>query len=472
MSDLASAPAGARRVDEVVFWLLTFASVAPFWSGDLLALTDWPHHLVSAQVVLDFADPARRLAEGYRVALAPRPYLGPTYLLMGLASQVGLQAAGKLVLSGYAVALCAGVRSLLRAGGRDARLAWLAPLFVHQWALAYGFLPYVASLPPALFAVAQVRRLLDRASAARWAGLLALYVVCALMHPLGVLIAVVATCGLLLAARARPPLWAGVFGIWAAVGLWGLLSTAAVSRDGVVFMDLGIETAWRWTIKHRLVGFSLAYLPGNLDYIVGAAGLVALFGAALVGRREGRFDPLEGAGAAMALLYLVAPVNLAVFSLRMSLLSPRLVVPTLLFALPLARGRAPRLAALGAVAALAHAGLLAKTHHDFSARWSGAVEAALGAIEPGAKVVPDVARPSVSALNPSTVRPPEEALHAYSMQVAGFDGQLFSTPQGPLHILAGAATSSTTPTVRWVQREGTIRIEPDATPARGPALTP
>lgn len=450
---------------DLIWACLTLVSVLPFWSASLLALTDWPHHLASAAVVLNFDDPARHLGDYYRLALTPRPYLGMTYLLVGLGQVMPVGWAGKVVLSLYAVSLSVATRALVRATpGRDPRLAWFGPLFVHGWALAYGFVPFVCALPPAIYAVARLRRLVDHSASWSWLVLGLAYGASALMHPLGLAISVVASAGLVTSPRVTWRMryaWVGVVGI---VGLWALGSAHLDSTDGVRFMDLGISTAWRWTIKHRLIDFALAYLPGNLDYAVSVLGIGALVGALVLGRSSPRAgsDPLERASLAVISLYLLAPVNLAVFSLRMSLLSPRMIVPMWLFALPLARGRTPRLLLAVIVAVLGHSALLADAHRSLDQGWGPAVQTAIATTPKGATVLANVQMPTDSVLNARTVRPPEAALHAYVLiDRAGFDPGLFSTPQGPVHILdsAPAKTSSTAYGAIWQQDATSIRLE-------------
>lgn len=457
--------AGTRDLRSVdgIWWVLTVASVLPFWSAGLLALTDWPHHLASAAVALAYEDPARHLSDFYVLNLSPRPYLGLTYLLVGLGRVMPLAWAGKVVLTLYGLSWCVAVRSLVRAGrGRDPRLAWFGPLFVHSWALAYGFVPFVSALPPAIFAVAQLRRLVDRSSPWGWALLLLSYGVSALMHPLGVAVAVIASLGLLTApevtARVRLS-WAGLVG---SVGLWALWSAQQASLPAVRFMDAGIETAWRWTIKHRLVDFALAYLPGNLEYGLALVGLGALVAAIVQGRRApvAPPDPLERAAWALVLVYALAPVNLAVFSLRMSLLAPRLIAPMWVFCLPLARGKSPRLCAAGAVAGLLYGGLITHTHRGFDATWGAQVATIVDRVPDGATVLPQVVLPKDSALNARTVRPPEAALHAYVLMAhAGFDPLLFSTPQGPVQVRAQAPSLEASYDAIWVQSSTTVRLD-------------
>ncbi len=450
---------------DLIWACLTVVSVLPFWSAELLALTDWPHHLASAAVILSFDDPARHLSDYYRLALTPRPYLGMTYLLVGLGQFMPITWAGKVVLSLYAVSTSVATRALVRAApGRDPRLAWFGSLFVHSWALAYGFVPFVCALPPAIYAVARLRRLLDHSDGWGWTVLAVSYGVSALMHPLGFAIAVVASAGLMSAARATWRtrfVWAGVV---AGVGLWSLASAHLDSTEGVRFMDLGITTAWRWTIKHRLIDFALAYLPGNVDYVVSVLGIGALVWALALGRVRPQCepDPLERASLAVIALYLLAPVNLAVFSLRMSLLSPRMIVPMWLFALPLVRGRTPRLLLVVVLAVVGHSALLAQTHRRLDQRWGPAVQTAIAQTPLGATVLANVAMPKQSVLNARTVRPPEAALHAYVLlDRAGFDPRLFSTPQGPVHILEAApmATNSEAFDALWQQSATELNLE-------------
>ena len=70
--------------------------------------------------------------------------------------------ANRLLLAAVAVAWPYALRSLLRALGRDERVAILAPATFWNRALTIGFLPFVASVPLALFALAALLRQLDK----------------------------------------------------------------------------------------------------------------------------------------------------------------------------------------------------------------------------------------------------------------------------------------------------------------------
>ncbi|MCB9647017.1 MAG: hypothetical protein H6730_10550 [Deltaproteobacteria bacterium] len=436
------------------------ASILPFWVSPLLALTDWPHHLASAHLLERYGDGVERF---YALTATPRPYMGLALLLRALGAALSIPVAGKVVLSLYAAALALATRALVRAAGRDPLLAWFGPLFVHAWSLAYGFVPYVLALPPALLAVAWWRRALDEQGHLRPTAALLCQVVAALFHPVGWAVSVVASAPLVARQPGRGRKLAFASGALG-VALW--IATASVWSEsaGLRHMDEQIETSWRFTIKHRLVDFVLAYLPGNLDYAVAALGVGALVLAVVLGRRRGPRDPMELAFWALAITYVLAPFSLSAFGLRMTLLAPRLLQPAWLLALPLARGRiATPLAALGAIAALGHAGLLAHTHHTFGARWQGQVEAAVRAAPRGARVRPEVSPIQGSVLNPATVRPPEAALHAYVLfGRADYDPLLFSTPQSPVAIRATAPAIDDAAAfdVRWVQTSTGIVVVP------------
>src|SRR6185437_1969927 len=66
--------------------------------------------------------------------------------------------ANRLLLVGVAIAWPYALRSLLRALDRDDRVAILAPATFWNRALTIGFLPFIASVPLALFGLATLLR--------------------------------------------------------------------------------------------------------------------------------------------------------------------------------------------------------------------------------------------------------------------------------------------------------------------------
>jgi hypothetical protein len=90
--------------------------------------------------------------------------------------------ANQLLLALVAVAWPVSMRSLLRATGRDERIAVFATMVFYNRALAIGFLPYLASVPLAVFALAVVARHCTRPTAARGVLLGALALLLFYMH--------------------------------------------------------------------------------------------------------------------------------------------------------------------------------------------------------------------------------------------------------------------------------------------------
>ncbi len=150
------APEGRRdpaRTLSLVLGVLAVANALPLFCVEHLPFTDLPEHVAAMATI------ARLLPGGggapYVLALGKSQYL--LYHLCGalLTRLVGdAVLANKLVLALVAVAWPLSMRRLLRAVGRDERIAVFAPMVFWNRALAVGFLPFVASLPLALFALA------------------------------------------------------------------------------------------------------------------------------------------------------------------------------------------------------------------------------------------------------------------------------------------------------------------------------
>ncbi len=435
--------------------LLIVASIVPFWCAELLALTDWSYHLAGAAI----AAAPERFSGDYQIALAPRPYLGLTYALVLLGRLMPLTVAGKLVLSAYALGLSLAARSLVMAAGRDRRAAWLAPLFVHSWPLAYGFVPYVLSIPPALWALASLRRIDDRPSNRRWAALFAAQLLAALMHPLGWGVCAFTSLFVLPDRSSDKRRW--ILGT-ALIAAFVVIAPQLARPADVRLIDQSIETGWRLGIKHKLLSYSIAYLPAHWDAAVAWVGAAAL-ALGLIQSRGARADKLERAFWAMGALYLLAPVNLVALGLRVSLLSPRFVVFWALLALPLLRAKPKVWAPLGACAALGQAALLAHVHWSFDRTWGAEVKAAITAAPSGSKVLPKVQPSKRSVLHRRLVRPPEEALHPYVLLGrASYNPQIFSTPQSAVRTRTSAPAPDEPQRfdVYWQQDERKIEIRP------------
>jgi hypothetical protein len=121
-----------------------------------LPFADLPEHVAAIATL------SRMMTGGdepYVVDFARSQYL--LYHAIGAVLTLGVRDAifaNQLMLALVAVLWPISVRSLLRATGRDERIAILATMLFYNRALAIGFLPYLASVPLAVFALAVLAR--------------------------------------------------------------------------------------------------------------------------------------------------------------------------------------------------------------------------------------------------------------------------------------------------------------------------
>lgn len=144
---------GAAHRWYVALWVVAIANALPLLLVRHLPFTDLPEHVAAMATI------ARLLPGGggapYVLALGKSQYL--LYHLCGALLTRGVGdavVANKLLLVAVAMAWPLSLRSLLRALGRDERIALFAPMVFWNRALTVGFLPFIASLPLALFALA------------------------------------------------------------------------------------------------------------------------------------------------------------------------------------------------------------------------------------------------------------------------------------------------------------------------------
>lgn len=144
-----------RRLFGLFLGVFAIANALPLFCVKHLPFTDLPEHVAAMATI------ARLLPGGgqapYVLELGKSQYL--LYHLLGalLTRVVGdAVLANQLVLTLVAVAWPLAMRRLLRALGRDERIALFAPMVFWNRALAVGFLPFIAALPLALFALAML----------------------------------------------------------------------------------------------------------------------------------------------------------------------------------------------------------------------------------------------------------------------------------------------------------------------------
>jgi len=150
-------PSRPQRIWSYVLWAVAIATALPLFATRYPPLTDLPEH------VAVIATLARLLPGGggapYEVAFGHSQYL-LFHLVGALLARVVSDAvlANKLLFAIVAVMWPISVRSLLRALGRDERLAIFAAMVFWNRATIVGLEPYIASVPLAVFALATMVR--------------------------------------------------------------------------------------------------------------------------------------------------------------------------------------------------------------------------------------------------------------------------------------------------------------------------
>jgi hypothetical protein len=135
--------------------LTAVATVVPLWLVRFLPFSDMPEQIAVIATLRHWWDGGWRLQEHYTLAFGKSQYL--LYHVVGalLSTVTGsAELANRLLLTAVGVAYPYALRALLRSLGRDERLALFgAPAF---WSrpLLMGFLPYVASVPAVVWALA------------------------------------------------------------------------------------------------------------------------------------------------------------------------------------------------------------------------------------------------------------------------------------------------------------------------------
>lgn len=139
----------------VLLAVCAIVNVLPLFAGRFLPFSDLPEHVAAIAAFGQWSDPSFRIGEHYVFALGESQYLLYHGIGALIAKVIGSPERANVVLlvaSGLAWPYSA--RALLRALGRDERLALFAcPLFWNH-ALVVGLLPFVASIPLVLFGLA------------------------------------------------------------------------------------------------------------------------------------------------------------------------------------------------------------------------------------------------------------------------------------------------------------------------------
>jgi hypothetical protein len=182
-SDDAGLPARVNdRLFLVVLVALTALAVAPFWLTRILPMQDYPQILLFARAWGDCKDPASPFHGTYTTGFPLSPLILPILALRGLGAVFGLETAGRILWTAYAVALPAASLHLLATLRRDRWAVLLVyPILLSYWVLG-GFFSFATSAPLLVIALSLGVRWLTAPTRTHGAAFAAIVCVLELWH--------------------------------------------------------------------------------------------------------------------------------------------------------------------------------------------------------------------------------------------------------------------------------------------------
>jgi hypothetical protein len=164
----------------LVFTALSIASVYPIWRAKHPPLQDLPQHLAAISVLANYPDLA--LGKYFELTLGQTQYLTYYLLAQALSYLTGVTLANKLLLCGSLIAVPWSLASLLRALGRDPRVAIFAFGLTYNAHLVLGFFNFLAALPLVFWGLCAAIRFRREHTLKRGVILGVLLLVCFYMH--------------------------------------------------------------------------------------------------------------------------------------------------------------------------------------------------------------------------------------------------------------------------------------------------
>jgi hypothetical protein len=391
------------------------AAALPLWLVRYPPIEDLPQHLAAIRVLHSLGDPGFGLADYFELTLWRTQYLAYYVAADLLAYPLGVRGSNLALVTASVVGTPYATRALLRALGRDDRLALFALPLTYNAHLILGFFNFLAAIPLCLLGLALAVRLRRRASVGRGVALGAVALVTFYTHVvpfafLGLGASLVALGPGLRATVARglplvPAALAAV--VWSRVSPAGKATSAAALGDGAPESGGPVATfASASEALRDLPGWVTDVFHGERDAQLFVAHLALL--ALCVGLGAGPFrrdldraregSPPEAAlGGALTRRLAVLPALAFVayfltptgydwiwpISARFPLLALLLLVPVL----PAPRGL-PALALAAAVSAVALLGFreAGARFLAFEREEVGELDEALAAIPPGRRV--------------------------------------------------------------------------------------
>ncbi len=167
---------------ELLFGALAVLSAAPVWLVDHPPIQDLPQHLAAIRVLADHGDADLGFARWFELSLGSTQYLAYYLVALALSKVGGVVLANRLLITAAVVGTPYAMRALLRALGRDERLALFVFPLTWNAHLILGFLNFVSAIPLALWGLAVAVRLREEHTRGRAIGLAVLSVVTFYTH--------------------------------------------------------------------------------------------------------------------------------------------------------------------------------------------------------------------------------------------------------------------------------------------------
>lgn len=172
------------RVFRVLLAIAAVASIVPLFCGRHLPMSDLPEHIATMATLRHWGDAGWANRDYFQIAgIAETPYW--LYHLAGALLSVvtgSAERANLVLLAAVGLAYPYALRSLLRALGRDERLALFGCALFWTQNLTVGLLNFVASVPLLLFGLALAVRQAERPTWSRGGGLAAVAVAVLYLH--------------------------------------------------------------------------------------------------------------------------------------------------------------------------------------------------------------------------------------------------------------------------------------------------
>ncbi|HYX91950.1 MAG TPA: hypothetical protein VE782_10340 [Myxococcaceae bacterium] len=377
-------------------WAVTIvAAVAPLWFTPILPLVDLPQHLHLISVLHRLKDPTTLYPRLFEARGELTPYLGYYHAVSLLNWLLPLEIANKVFLSAYVAGMPLGMAFLLRSLGRPSWPALLSAPFAYGDSFGWGFINYCSALPLTFVAAgAFTRAIADPPRRWRWAAVLSVTLVSALLFHVQAFLFLAAALPFLLVTTRAPedggprreganpvalllrPRLPALGGVVPGIALFLAWFGARLARPaeiapgepwkawGPTFSPQNLawkSTEQNWNELPRVLANLLR--DGSDRYALYAVALVALAaaavaGLALLGHRAPSHrasHPIErwrmlGLAAIALALYFLLPFDIRGYVYYLNTRYAHLAAPLLLASIPIVRGRAARALALAAAA--------------------------------------------------------------------------------------------------------------------------